>query len=81
MVGHSYGAILALELASSLEKLGKVGHIFMVDGSFDFCRGVLDTMLPAPGDEEFENKILFSFADLLKLDNLPPNVLVLNRVF
>lgn len=33
MVGHSFGALIALKIASMLEKRGKIGHIILIDGS------------------------------------------------
>lgn len=33
VVGHSFGTIVAVKIASLLEKLGKIGHVILIDGS------------------------------------------------
>lgn len=33
IVGHSFGALIAMKIASMLEKHGKIGHIILIDGS------------------------------------------------
>lgn len=37
-MGHSYGTLIALRIASMLEKLGKTGHIVLVDGSPEYLQ-------------------------------------------
>lgn len=38
LVGHSFGALIALRVASLLEKLGKYGHVISIDGSPTFLK-------------------------------------------
>lgn len=33
LVGHSFGTLITLKIASLLEKLGKTGHLILIDGS------------------------------------------------
>lgn len=48
IVGHSFGSLIALQLASMLEKQGKVGRLVLIDGSPEYlsrlahgiCQGV-----------------------------------------
>lgn len=36
VVGHSFGTLIALKIASMLEKRGKVGQVILIDGSPDY---------------------------------------------
>ncbi|XP_031638918.1 fatty acid synthase-like, partial [Contarinia nasturtii] len=36
IVGHSFGSLIALKVASMLEKLGKVGRVILIDGSPEY---------------------------------------------
>lgn len=36
IVGHSFGSLIALRIASMLEKLGKVGRLVLIDGSPEY---------------------------------------------
>lgn len=36
VIGHSFGTLIALRLASMLEKLGKIGHVILIDGSPEY---------------------------------------------
>lgn len=33
LVGHSFGTLIAVKIASLLEKRGKIGHVILIDGS------------------------------------------------
>lgn len=35
VIGHSFGALVAMKIASMLEKMGKIGHVILIDGSPD----------------------------------------------
>lgn len=42
VIGHSFGTLVALRLASMLEKLGKIGHVILIDGSPDYLFKLAD---------------------------------------
>lgn len=64
IIGHSFGAVLALKLAYILENNGKCGHIIQLDGSPQFSNRFAIKMSPERNDDgvrEAIAMILFDF--------------------
>lgn len=38
VVGHSFGTLIALKIASMLENLGQIGHVVLIDGSPEYLQ-------------------------------------------
>lgn len=64
LIGHSFGSILTLKLASTLERNGKCGHIIQLDGSPQYISRFSQKMSPERNDDGIRNTIsmiLFDF--------------------
>jgi fatty acid synthase len=60
IIGYSFGSLIALKIASTLEKLGKVGKIMFVDGSPLFISNLAKSIMPNQEvtDENMQNYVL-----------------------
>lgn len=47
LVGHSFGALIAMKIASMLEQLGKRGHVVLIDGSPAFLKRLAQGLVKA----------------------------------
>lgn len=72
IVAHSYGAIAALKLASTLEKRGKLGHVVIIDGSPRYLVKLLQGIRRSTSQtENLENDlIMICFAHFCNSDQL-----------
>ncbi|XP_075977388.1 fatty acid synthase-like [Anticarsia gemmatalis] len=65
ILGYSFGANVALELAALLEKEGYLGVVYCLDSSPDAVRVHLDTYLGELTDVELQNIIIKDFFQLI----------------
>lgn len=65
MVGYSFGAILALELAKRLEKLKKKGQLVLIDGSPAFLKKLAVEQISKDVDEALDVIYLNGVVDLI----------------
>ncbi|KAG7203845.1 hypothetical protein KM043_017901 [Ampulex compressa] len=63
VVGHSFGAIIALELAQRLEIQALTGKIILIDGSPEVLTTLLRQSFPT-SLEEIQNKLLINILDV-----------------
>lgn len=60
-VGHSFGSLLAIELARNLEAMNMTGHIISIDGSPSFAKKVCVASLQCDEtDKYYEVKLILS---------------------
>lgn len=52
IVGYSFGAILAIQLAQMLERAGKRGRVLLIDGSPAYLKKTLESMMPTTTRKE-----------------------------
>ncbi|KAL0266678.1 UNVERIFIED_CONTAM: hypothetical protein PYX00_009160 [Menopon gallinae] len=64
LVGHSTGALVALELAYLLEAEGRTGRLFLLDGSPDLLKMLCNVALGTGSDEEFDTALLMTMHNL-----------------
>lgn len=72
VVAHSYGALAALKLASTLEKRGKLGHVVIIDGSPRYLVKLLQGIRRSTSQtDNLENDlIMICFAHFCNSDQL-----------
>ncbi|XP_022835183.1 fatty acid synthase-like isoform X1 [Spodoptera litura] len=58
LLGYSYGTLLALELASRLEKEGYKGTIFCLDGAPEFVYALVTKTISVTSDFQLQNSLL-----------------------
>lgn len=58
ILGHSFGSMLSIELASLLEKAGKKGSLIIVDGSPKFIHKMSSLVVPDRSDDNIRNVLL-----------------------
>ncbi|CAH1641070.1 unnamed protein product [Spodoptera littoralis] len=58
LLGYSYGTLLALELASRLEKEGYKGTIFCLDGAPEFAYALVTKTISITSDFQLQNSLL-----------------------
>lgn len=46
LVGYSFGALVTLEIARRLEKIGKIGHVLLIDGAPRFLKQLTIEQMP-----------------------------------
>jgi fatty acid synthase len=64
LLGYSFGALLALELALELEAEGREGHLHLVDGSPGFTKSLLKVTMGSD-DEQFETNLICTFYSIV----------------
>ena len=57
LLGYSFGALLALELALKLEAEGREGKLYLVDSAPDFLKALL-TQSMASNEDEFQTSVI-----------------------
>jgi fatty acid synthase len=57
LLGYSFGALLALELALELEAEGREGELYLVDGAPDFTKSLL-LHFAGTNEEQFESNLI-----------------------
>lgn len=64
MIGHSFGALIAIELAKILEQNGLNGHIVCTDGSVTLFKRYIQALMPnlEPTNENIEIFLLIQLA-------------------
>lgn len=72
IVGHSFGTLTAMKLASSLEKRGKLGHLIIIDGSPRYLIRLLHGMRRniSQTDNLENDLIMILFTHLCNVDQL-----------
>lgn len=58
IVGHSFGTLIAVKIASLLEKRGRVGHIVLIDGSPAYLKRLAQGLVKSANVENYTD-ILF----------------------
>lgn len=64
LIGHSFGALIAIELAKLLEQMGLTGEVICTDGSVSLFKTYLKTIMPNldSSDENIQNFLLMQLA-------------------
>ncbi|KAF7409549.1 hypothetical protein HZH68_003930 [Vespula germanica] len=60
LVGHSFGSLVAIELARMLEAKGFIGRLILIDGAPQYLKKIIQENLRSSSQEELENNILLS---------------------
>jgi fatty acid synthase, animal type len=68
ILGHSFGSMLSIELASLLEKAGKKGSLMIVDGSPKFIQKMSSLLVPNRSDDNIRNVLLVTCIRVLFSD-------------
>lgn len=58
IVAHSYGTLIAVKIASLLEKLGKSGRIILIDGSPNYLKRMAQGLLRTTKVEDHTNVLI-----------------------
>lgn len=58
VIGHSFGTLIAVKIASLLEKLGKVGHVILIDGSPAYLKRLAQGLVKTTKVEDYTD-VLF----------------------
>lgn len=72
IVGYSTGAIVALELAFLLEAEGRMGRLFLLDGSPDFLITLCKAAVGGESEEEFDTLLLLHMYSTFVPGNTAP---------
>lgn len=73
LVAHSFGTLVALELASMLEELGYIGKLVLVDGSPDMVKQTVNEEFQNQTTDELQISLLFKLVThMLPLSDLLP---------
>jgi thioesterase domain-containing protein len=64
LLGYSFGALLALELALELEAEGREGDLYLVDGTPDFTKSMLLHVM-GTNEEQFETNLICIIYNLI----------------
>ncbi|KAK6640571.1 hypothetical protein RUM44_012267 [Polyplax serrata] len=64
MVGYSTGALLAIEMASMLEKENYTGHVILIDGAPDLLKMAVLSTFGSAGENEFDASLLHTIYNL-----------------
>nr|XP_050846953.1 fatty acid synthase-like [Vespula vulgaris] len=59
LVGHSFGSLVAIELARMLEVKGFIGRLILIDGAPQYLKKLIQENLRSSSQEELENNILY----------------------
>jgi fatty acid synthase len=57
LLGYSFGALLALEVALELEAEGREGRLYLVDGAPDFTKSMFQYIM-GTNEEQFETNFM-----------------------
>lgn len=72
LIGYSYGSLLTMKLAKTLEGLGKAGKIILIDGAPELLKRLLTDQISIDGedhDEKIQSLLLYqSFKFILPKD-------------
>ncbi|KAF7409679.1 hypothetical protein HZH68_004060 [Vespula germanica] len=60
LIGHSFGSLVAIELARMLEAKGFIGRLILIDGAPQYLKKFIQENLRSSSQEELENNILLS---------------------
>lgn len=60
MVGYSFGALIALEIAAKLEARGMRGQIVLIDGAPIFLKKLVIDQMPQTHSDEAVQQVLIS---------------------
>ncbi|EZA57700.1 Fatty acid synthase [Ooceraea biroi] len=66
LVGYSYGALIALELAKRLEDHNLNGRLVLIDGAPQLLKAMIEQFMPSSTQEELQNNVLLSIMDMLQ---------------
>ncbi|XP_012234475.2 fatty acid synthase [Linepithema humile] len=66
LVGYSYGALIAIELARQLEDHGLTGRLVLIDGAPLQLKSMLEQYLPSSTEQELQNNILLSIMETVQ---------------
>nr|XP_050846949.1 fatty acid synthase-like isoform X1 [Vespula vulgaris] len=59
LIGHSFGSLVAIELARMLEVKGFIGRLILIDGAPQYLKKLIQENLRSSSQEELENNILY----------------------
>ncbi|KAL2748295.1 fatty acid synthase-like [Vespula maculifrons] len=59
LIGHSFGSLVAIELARMLEVKGFIGRLILIDGAPQYLKKFIQENLRSSSQEELENNILY----------------------
>lgn len=76
LVAYSYGTSICLEMASILEKSGKVGNIILIDGAPTMMHDMIKQQISAETENQFQNNVLFAIVHLYMTGEMTNKLLV-----
>lgn len=68
IVGYSFGSLVAMEIVHRLEKEGREGTLWLIDGAPDFLQTLTRKLIPeddAEGELNLQIQIILRFIDLV----------------